>query len=136
MIKQKWIRLTLGAILGGFAGLSLTSSVLPTIVSTLGGGDSFFIRWALSDYAAHTTLLWAVGGWSVAKVGIPRAGAVILGVVGLCSGLLLGGVALGTQATLLLTTGLGGGAYGVLGGLLLGGMLRSDSEPTLPAEGD
>ena len=125
MIKRKWLRLTLGTILGGLAGLSLTSSILPAAVAATGVADSFFIRYALSDYAAHTTLVWAVGGWAVAKTGYPKFGAIILGLVGTISGVLLTIAALKATAALLLIGGLTGGFYGLIGGLLLGNVLQA-----------
>ncbi|MBE0599616.1 MAG: hypothetical protein IH614_20440, partial [Desulfuromonadales bacterium] len=73
MIRKNAFRYFLGTLLGGFAGLSLTSSVLPSAFAGVGMIDQLFARWALSDYAAHTVLVWAVGGWAVARAGFPQA---------------------------------------------------------------
>lgn len=132
MIKRRWVRLTLGVILGGAAGLSFNSSILPMAISTLGSTDSFFVRWALGEYAAYMTLLWAIGGWAVAKTGIPKAGAVILGIVGVASGLFLCYLALGTEMSLLLISAIAGGVYGLVGGALLGRILQGDDGTAEP----
>ena len=128
MIRKNPLRLFLGILLGGFAGLSLTSSVLPSALSAVGMIDQLFARWALSDYAAHAVLVWAVGGWAVARAGFPRAGALILGLLGVLSGFFLSLAAFGTASAFLLTAAAAGGFYGVVGGVLLGTVLRR-SEP-------
>jgi len=131
MFRRKWLRYTIGVILGGAAGLSLTSTILPMALSAAGMGESFPIRWALADYAAHTVIAWAVGAWLVARTGTPRTGAVILGAAGLASGALLCGLAFGTEPSWLLFTAVAGGAYGTVGGLLLGHVLQTPAtEPS------
>ncbi len=136
MIKKNWFRLTLGTILGGFAGLSLTTSVLPLSLSLATGAESFFVRWTLGEYAAHSALIWAVGGWAVGKVGFPKAGALILALVGLASSLILCGIALGTDVKILVTAGLAGTFYGFIGGLLLGTVLQKPAaEEDVPTAG-
>jgi hypothetical protein len=135
MIKSKGIRLLLGTILGGFAGLSMTSSVLPTVLAMMGIGDSIFNRWILADYAAHSTLVWAVGGWAVVKMDNPKFGSLILGLVGAVSGALLMYVGFGQdqqQVELMLAGGVTGAGYGAIGGLLLGTVLRGPGEPADP----
>ncbi|BCR03835.1 hypothetical protein DESUT3_09040 [Desulfuromonas versatilis] len=129
MIKQKWLRFTLGILLGGFAGLSLTSSILPAAMTTFYADvDAMFVRFSLADYAAHAVLLWAAGGWAVAKVGHSLPGAIVLGIVGLVSGVFLGYAALGTDGATLIIAGAASLLYGVVGGLMLGGVLRSPDE--------
>jgi len=135
MIRNTKARLAVGAILGGCAGLSLTSSVIPTALSTLGLGDMFLTRFALSGYAAHTTLFWAAGGWAVVKIDHPIIGAGILGLVGAVSGLLLSIIALDTELVVLLSTIVVCTLYAFVGGLLLGTVLRSPA-PESPTEGD
>ena len=127
MIKHRWIRLTLGTVLGGFAGLSLTSSILPMVLSFMGMGDSLFFRWQLGGYAAHSALLFAVGGWAAVRTDIPMAGAAVLGVVGALGGALVSIWSLGWETDLLLSCGIGGGFYGFLGGLILTTVFRSPS---------
>lgn len=123
--SKKILRLAGGVILGGFAGLSLTSSVLPGALSVAAQLDSFFVRWKLSDFAAHTSLVWAIGGWAVVKTGIPRAGALILGLLGLVSGALLAMGSFGNDLKLIALSALAAGFYGAIGGMLLGRVLCS-----------
>jgi hypothetical protein len=124
MMRKNWVRLTIGTVLGGFAGLSLTATILPTILASISMGDSMFIRWQLADYAAHSVLVWAIGGWGVAKVGDQKAGALILGLVGLSVGALLCLGVFGSAPKILAAMTLGGAAYGAVGGLLLGRILE------------
>lgn len=123
-------------LLSSFAGLSLTTTIIPTAMESMGLMDSFSARWALGGFAVYAMMAWAVGGWAVQRSGDKRLGAVILGFVGLVTGLLFTGVGIGTQMNLLLT---GGGAallYGAVGGLIIGDALRSpdvdESDPTAP----
>jgi hypothetical protein len=81
-------------------------------------------------------MAWGVGGWAVQRSGDKWLGAIILGFVGLVTGLLFTGVGIGTQMNVLMT---GGGAallYGAVGGLIIGDALRSpdvdESDPTAP----
>ena len=128
---------TIGAtIIGSFAGLSLTATIIPTAMETLVGVDSYAARWELGGFAVYSMMAWAVGGWAVQRTGDKRLGAIILGFVGLATGLLFTGVGLGTETNVLLT---GGGAallYGAIGGMIIGDALRSrpvdESDPTAP----
>ncbi len=112
-------------LLASFAGLSLTSNVIPSSLSMMGFMDSFSARWDLGGFAVYSMMAWAVGGWAVQKTGDKRMGAIILGLVGLVTGLLFTGIAIGTAMNILLT---GGGAallYGAIGGMIIGDALRS-----------
>ncbi len=124
------------AVLSSFAGLSLTTTIIPTAMETMGVMDSFSARWDLGGFAVYSMMAWAVGGWAVHRSGNKWLGAMILGFVGLVTGLLFTGVGIGTEMSLLLT---GGGAallYGTVGGLIIGDALRSpevdESDPTAP----
>lgn len=112
-------------LLGGFAGLSLTTNIIPQAMEYSGMMDSFSARWDLGGFAVYSMMAWATGGWAVQRVGEKKRGALILGFVGLITGLLFTGVGIGTQLSLLLT---GGGAallYGAIGGLIIGDALRN-----------
>lgn len=112
-------------ILGGFAGLSLTANVIPSAMSMTSTMDSFSARWGLGGYAVYSVLAWAVGGWAVQKTGDKKLGAIILGSVGLTSGLLFTAAGIGTDVDILMT---GGGAallYGAIGGMIIGDALRN-----------
>jgi hypothetical protein len=119
------LRPTAAVILGGFAGLSLTSNIIPSALSFAGIMDSFSARWDLGGYAVYSATVWAVGGWAAQKTGDKKLGAIILGSVGLASGLLFTGAGIGTETSTLLT---GGGAallYGAVGGMIIGDALRN-----------
>jgi len=123
-LKRIRLRSVGATILGGFAGLSLTTSIIPTAMSYLGITDSFSARFALAGYAVYSVMAWSVGGWAAQKIGDRGFGALILGLVGAVSGLVFTGLGLGTHAIVLL---IGGGAallYGAIGGMLIADALR------------
>lgn len=117
---------TIGAtLLGALAGLSLTSNILPTAMEYFGVMDSFSARWDLGGLAAYSMIIWGIGARSAQKVGSKLFGAIILGSVGLASGLIFAGVGISTQLNVLLT---GGGVallYGAVGGMIIGDAFRS-----------
>jgi hypothetical protein len=112
-------------ILGGFAGLSLTTTIIPTALLAVLGMDNFLARWGLGGFAVYSMMAWAVGGWAARKTGNKVLGAIILGLVGLLSGLIFTGVGIGTEMNLLLTGGGAGLLYGAIGGLILTDALRN-----------
>lgn len=124
-LKRIKFRAVGAVLLGGCAGLSLTTSVIPTAMEALGHGDSFATRWELAGYAVYSMMVWAVGGWAAQRTGSGKAGAIILGFVGLASGTLLTATALGTELPLLLAGGGAGMFYGIIGGMLIGSSLRT-----------
>lgn len=118
------IRAVGATMLASFAGLSLTTNVIPSSLSLMGIMDSFSARWDLGGFAVYSMMAWAVGGWAVQKTGDKRMGAIILGCVGLTTGLLFTAVGISTGMNILLT---GGGAallYGAIGGMIIGDALR------------
>jgi hypothetical protein len=123
-------------LLSSFAGLSLTTTIIPSALEVMVGMDSFSSRWGLGGFAVYAMMAWAVGGWAVQRTGDKRLGAIILGFVGLVTGLLFTGVGIGTEMNVLMT---GGGAallYGAIGGMIIGDALRSppvdENDPTAP----
>ena len=123
-------------VLSSFAGLSLTTTIIPTAMETLVGIDTYAARWELGGFAVYSMMAWAVGGWAVQRAGDKKLGAIILGFVGLVTGLLFTGVGIGTEMNVLMA---GGGAallYGAIGGLIIGDALRSppvdENDPTAP----
>ncbi len=111
-------------ILGGFAGLSLTSTIIPSALEFTGIMDSFSARWGLGGMAVYSVLLWAVSARSARKIGDTKIGAIALGAVGLLSGLVFTGYGIGTDGKTLLV---GGGAallYGAIGGMMITEALR------------
>jgi len=117
---------TIGAtLLGALAGLSLTSNIIPSAMEFTDAMDSFSARWGLGGFAAYAMIIWGLGARSAQKSGDKKIGAIILGSVGLASGLIFTAVGIGTQLNLLLT---GGGAamlYGAIGGMIIGDAFRS-----------
>jgi hypothetical protein len=112
-------------LLSSFAGLSLTTTIIPSAISFTGIMDDFSARWALGGFAVYSMMAWAVGGWAAQKTGSRLLGAIILGFVGLTTGLLFTGVGIGTDTNILLT---GGGAallYGAIGGMIIADALRN-----------
>lgn len=127
-LKRIKLRRVGATILGAFAGLSLTSNIIPSVLAFSGITDNFSARWALGGYAVYSMMLWAVGGWAVQKTGSKKLGAIILGLVGLASGLLFTALGIGTEINMLL---IGGGAamlYGAIGGMIIGDALRDPSK--------
>jgi hypothetical protein len=118
------LRPTAAVFLGGFAGLSLTTTILPTAISILGATDSFSARLDLAGFAVYAFLSWAVGGWAAQRTGSAQAGGVILGLVGLLSAAVFGGMAYGAATELLLVCAAAGFAYGTIGGMLIAVALR------------
>lgn len=124
------------ALLCSFAGLSLTTTILPTAMETMGLMDTYSARWALGGFAVYSMMAWAVGGWAVQRSGSKWHGAIILGFVGLATGLLFTGVGIGTEGSVLLTGGVAALLYGAVGGLIIGDALQSapvdESDPAAP----
>jgi hypothetical protein len=128
MTSRNWVRYTIGAILGGCAALSLVAVVLPTFLATTGMLEELLVRSEIAGYTLHFIFAFAVGGWLVARVGIPRRGALILGSIGLLCGTVLALVVYPGETDRLLTMAVAAGAYGAVGGLLLGHMLQKPRE--------
>lgn len=127
-LKRIKLRRVGATLLGSFAGLSLTSNIIPSVLSFAGITDNFSARWALGGYAVYSMMIWGVGGWAVQKTGSMKLGAIILGSVGLVSGLLFTSIGIGTDINALLY---GGGAamlYGAIGGMMIGEALRDPAE--------
>jgi hypothetical protein len=112
-------------ILGGFAGLSLTANIIPNALALLEVSDSFSARWGIGGFAIYSVMAWAVGGWAAQRTGSKLLGAIILGLVGLVTGLLFTGMGISTEVNILMA---GGGAallYGAVGGMILADALRN-----------
>ena len=124
------LRPTGAVILGGFAGLSLTASVLPAVISFLGSTDDFSARLDLAGFAVYSFLVWAVGGWAAQRGASAQAGAVILGLVGLVSAAIFAGLAYGAELELILLSAAAGLAYGSIGGMLIAIALGENDQAT------
>ncbi len=128
VFKRKNIRGFVGGLLGIAAGMSLTTTIIPTAVTTVVGGEVFFVRFALADYFAHTALVWCAAAWATARIGSTKLGAIILGLTGAITGLLLALAQLGTATNIVLSSTIGSLIYGVIGGLIISGIMPGDDE--------
>ena len=124
------LRPTGAVFLGGFAGLSLTTTILPTVISILGATDDFSARLDLAGFAVYSFLVWAVGGWAAQRTASAQAGAVILGLVGLVSAAIFAGLAYGAEKELILLCAAAGLAYGSIGGMLIAIALGENNNAT------
>jgi len=113
------LRPTGAVILGGFAGLSLTTTILPSVLSMLGITDEFSARLDMAGFAVYSFLTWAIGGWAAQRRASPQGGAVILGLVGSVSAAIFAGLAYGAEKELILLCAAAGLAYGSIGGMLI-----------------
>jgi hypothetical protein len=105
--------------------LSLTTTIIPSALLAVLGMDNFLSRWGLGGFAVYSMLAWSVGGWAARKTGNKMLGAIILGIVGLVTGLVFTGFGIGTEMNLLLTGGGAGLLYGAIGGMILTDALRN-----------
>jgi len=128
---------TIGAsLLGALAGLSLTANIIPSALEFTGTMESFSARWDLGGFAVYAMIIWAIGARSAQRTGDKVFGAIILGSVGLCSGLIFTGVGIGMQPNLLLTGGMAALLYGAIGGMIIGDAFRSPPvDPEHPEAG-
>ncbi len=125
------LRPTGAVILGGFAGLSLTTTILPSVLSMLGITDEFSARLDLAGFAVYSFLTWAIGGWAAQRRASPQVGAVILGLLGSVSAALFAGLAYGAEQELILLCAAAGLAYGSIGGMLIAIALGENKNATL-----
>jgi len=107
--------------------MSLTTSILPLMVGSVSGVESFFIRMEVSGYAVHTVILWGVGGGLVGRWGGKKVGALVLGACGLVSGAGLSFLVLRAALSIALAGTVGALTYGLVGGLILGTVFTDPS---------
>ena len=124
MIRNNPLRYLLGAFLAGLAGLSFCISVLPVALQIAGAGTQDYLGVILSQYAVYAALIWAVGGWSTARAGFLKAGMIIMGLVGVATGLILVAWGITPEPGYLAAGGLSGLVYGLVGGMILGRILE------------
>ena len=119
-MQRSGLRLITGFFFGGFAGLSLTTAIIPLVMSNFFGLYSIDLLLAVRGFAIPLAIVWAFGGAVIGWYGGVRAGGTILGGLGLLSGIILGIFALGGDAAIVAASGLAGLVYGGIGGLILG----------------
>ena len=128
MTSKKWVRYIIGSILGGCAALSLMAVVLPSFLATTGLHEELLVRMEIGGYTVYCVLAFGVGGWLVARVGIPKRGALILGGIGLLCGVVMALVVYPGEMDRLLPMAAAAAAYGAVVGLLLGHVLQKPRE--------
>jgi len=128
MTSKHWLRCTLGSILGGCTALSLTALVLPAFLATTGLHEELLIRAEIGGYTVYCVVAFAVGGWLIARVGVPKRGALILGGIGLLCGVAMALAGFPGELDRLLPMTVAAAAYGAVVGLLLGHVLQKPRE--------
>lgn len=125
LAKILGIRLrSVGAVfLGSCAGLSLTTTILPSVIEIMGAIDSFSARLDLAGFAVYAVMIWGVGGWAAKRTASILGGGIVLGLVGLISAALFTGLAYGAGTQLLLLCAFVGMLYGAIGGMLIAAAL-------------
>lgn len=123
MFTNRFIRWLVGGLLGCFAGISLTVSVLPVALQFAGFGDRMALTAFLSRLVPLGAFIWTIGGLLIVRVARMRTAAAVLGTLGLVSGPLLAAIGLAPAPRLLLVAAAAGWVYGFIGGLILGRIL-------------
>lgn len=119
-MQRSGLRTITGFFFGGFAGLSLTTAIIPLVMSNFFNLYSIDLLLSVRGFGIPLAIAWAVGGAVIGWYGGVRVGGTILGGLGLLSGIILGIFALGGDTAMVATCGLAGLAYGGIGGLILG----------------
>ncbi len=127
-MRHPIVRQLICTFLGALAGASFCLSVLPVALQFGGAGHPDYAAMALQRHLAPCALIWAVGGWAVARAGFLKAGMIILAVVGVSTGLVLTGLSIAMVPAYLAAAGLGGLVYGLVGGMILGRIASSRGE--------
>ena len=79
----------------------------------------------MDGYAAHCVIAFASGGWLIAKLSRnPWVGALLLGGIGLTSGIFMALAVYPGVVNILMVMAVTAAAYGAVGGQLLGYVLR------------
>ena len=120
-MQKNGFKLIIGFFFCLFAGLSLTTAVIPMVMSNVFDMYSMDLLLAVRGYSIPLALLWGAGGVFIAWQSSTTAkGAVTLGACGLVSGLVLGMFALAGSLAVIATAIGAGLIYGAIGGAILG----------------
>ena len=119
MIQPSPLRAIFGLFIGIVTGVSLTTGVLPIVLSVLFAINSFETMIVVRGLIWPIIIFWAIGGVWFGWQGGVQTGGLILGLWGAISGLFLSMVAF-NGALLVLASVLTGLIYGGVGGLILG----------------
>ncbi len=120
MMQRSMLRVLFGFAIGGFAGISMATGILPFVIGQLTELTSFEVLIFVRTFTLSVALLWAIGGGMIGWYGGLQMGTIILGVCGILGGLILGAFAMSGDAFVIAVSILTGLIYGGLGGALFG----------------
>jgi hypothetical protein len=124
------LRVIVGFFIGGFAGLSLATAVVPLVLGSVFDFYSVDMMLAVSSYGVPIAILMAIGGGILGWYGGAKEGVAIFGGCGAIAGFVLGWFAFGGDAATTLVSTLTGFVYGGVGGILIGkAFVKSVNEP-------
>lgn len=129
MIQQSPLRAIFGFFIGIVTGVSLTTGVLPTVLSIVFEINSFETMIVIRGLILPVIIFWAIGGAWLGWQGGAQTGGLILGVCGMISGLFLS-LLVFNGALLVLVSALTGLIYGGVGGLILGRVFPKTTNET------
>lgn len=119
-MHRSLLRVMAGLMIGGLAGLSLATAIIPLVIGKFFNLYSIDLMLAVRGYGLSVAVLLAICGGLVGWFGGALTGALLLGGGGAIAGFILGAFAIGGDATLILLSTLTGLIYGGLGGLIVG----------------
>lgn len=114
------IRTLTGLFFGGFGGISFAAAILPIVIGALFPYDSIGMMLSVRGYVLPMAAGWAIAGAITGWHGGTRFGGMVLGGVGIVSGLVLGIFALEGNLPEILVSTLTGLIYGGIAGLIIG----------------
>lgn len=120
MMQRSILRVFFGVCIGAFAGISLTTGILPFVIAKFFEITSFEVMIEVRNFTLAVSLLWAIGGGIVGWYGGAQLGGIIIGLCGIISGFILGAFALDGNLLQITIGILSGLIYGVFGGLIVG----------------
>ena len=88
-MQRSGLRIITGFFFGGFAGLSLTTAIIPLVMSNFFSWYSMDLYLAVRGFGIPLAIVWAVGGAAIGWYGGVRTGGTILGGLGVISGIIL-----------------------------------------------
>lgn len=119
-MSRSILRILIGVIMGGFAGLSFATAVVPIVVGQMFDVYSVDLLLGVQDLALPLAVGWIVLAAIIAWQGGAWFGALVLGLGGALSGFILGQFGLGGDSSLVMVAALAGLIYGGIGGMIIG----------------
>ena len=131
MLQKTHNRIIFGAIIGAFGGSSFVLSIYPVAIGRLFeqlSGNALLLTFI---YSIPLAILWAVGGGLTGWLGKMRDGAIVMGICGIISGVVISANLLseaGGSTNIVLTGAIIGLIYGLPAGLLIAAAFRRREE--------